>query len=183
MMAIPDPLKKEILHMLPREKDKLLLRLINKDRALVDRLYFELIEGSATLSERRDALRHSIDKAARMKYSSSGWILTEMRSLSGDIAYHVKITRDKYGEADLNVYLLNAFLEHQADQLRTYSSRTDKCALYMAKKAQTALNRLAKLNPDYYVDFEREVNALLQRIYTLCTQYYARQLNLPKYWP
>lgn len=182
-MAIPDLLKKEILRLSQKEKDKLLLRLINKDKALVDRLYFELIEDSATLAERRASLKHRIDKVSRMTYQSAGWIMMEMRSLSGDIAYHVKITRDKYGEVDLNLFLLNAFFEHQASLLRTHSSRTDKCALYMAKKSQTLLNRLAKLDDEFYVDFEKEINVLLKHMHSMCTQPYARQFSLPRSWP
>ncbi|HEV7351233.1 hypothetical protein [Telluribacter sp.] len=182
-MALSDSLKKAITGMPPKEKDKLLLRLIGKDKVLADRLYFELIEDSSTTEERRETIKHKIQKMARMQEYTPAWILMDLRTLSGDIAYHVKVTKDKYGEIDLNLYLLNAFLEQQADVLRNHTSRTDKCALYMAKKAQTLMNRLNKLNDDYYGDFEREVNQLLRRLHSLCTQSYARQMGLPKEWP
>ncbi|GAB2802064.1 hypothetical protein GCM10027275_55430 [Rhabdobacter roseus] len=182
-MALPDSLKKAIIQLPPKEKDKLLLRLVVKDKVLTDRLLFELIEESATVDDRREAIRRTIARVADMTHNSPGWIMMDMRSLSGDIAYHVKVTKDKYGEIDLNLFMLNAFFAQQADQLRHHTSRSDKCALYMAKKAQTILNRLTKLDTDYYVDFESGVNQLLQQLHTMCTQSYARQLQLPKAWP
>ena len=182
-MALPDLLKKAIVQMTPQEKDKLLLRLVAKDPLLVDRLHFELIEDSSTLPERREVIRERILKIAQMNQYSPGWIMMDMRSMSGDITHHVKITKDKYGEIDLNVTMLNAFFEHHAEQLRNYSSRSDKCALYMAKKVQTVLKLLTKLDEDYYVDFVDDINLLLGQVHTMCTQSYARQMELPREWP
>ena len=182
-MALPDPLKKAIVQMSPSDKDKLLLRLVAKDSLLVDRLHFELIEDSSTLPERREVIRERIIKVAHMSQYSPGWIMMDMRSLSGDITHHVKITKDKYGEIELNVIMLNTFFENHAEQLRSYTSRSDKCALYMAKKTETVLKILAKLDEDYYVDFVEDVNRLLGYVHTMCSHAYARQMNLPKEWP
>jgi len=182
-MALPDSLKKAIVQMTAQNKDKLLLRLVAKDPLLVDRLHFELIEDSNTLPERREAIRERIMKIAHMSQYSPGWIMMDMRSLSGDITHHVKITKDKYGEIELNVALLNTFFEHHAEQLRSYNSRSDKCALYIAKKTQTLLKLLGKLDEDYYVDFIEDMNQLLGYVHTMCPQPYARQLELPKAWP
>jgi hypothetical protein len=182
-MPLSDPLKKAITAMPAKEKDKLLLRLITKDKVLADRLHFELLEQSSTTEERREAIREKIQRLARQEQYTAGWILMDLRSLSGDIAYHVKVTKDKYGEIDLNLHLLVTYLAHQAGPLRTYTGRTDKCALYIAKKAQTLLKRLDKLDSDYYVDFDRDVNRLLEQVHALCTSHYARQLGLPREWP
>lgn len=181
-MALPDALKKEIVQMPAKEKDKLLLRLIGKDKTLVDKLYFELIEGGATTDERREAIKRRIHKVARMAQYSPGWIMMDMRSLSGDIAYHIKITKDKYGDIELNLYLLNEFFEQHTEQLRTYNSKSDKCALYMAKKVQTLLNKLKKLDEEYYIDFEKGLTALLGYVHTMCTAPYANQMGIPKNW-
>lgn len=182
-MALPDPLKKAIVQMSPQEKDKLLLRLVAKDPLLVDRLHFELIEDSSTLPERREVIRERIMKIAQMSQYSPGWIMMDMRSMSGDITHHVKITKDKYGEIELTLLMLNAFFEHHAEQLRHYTSRSDKCALYMAKKTQTVLKLLTKMDEDYFVDFEDGMNQLLAYVHTMCTHAYARQMELPKQWP
>ncbi len=182
-MAIPDPLKKAIVLMPAKEKDKLLLRLIGKDANLIDRLTFELLEGSDTLLERRDAIKNRIVKIAGMSQYSPGWLMMDMRSLSGDISQHVKITKDKYGEIELSLLMVNTFFENHPDLLTKYSSRSDKCALYTAKKAQTILKLLGKLDEDYYVDFEGGVQTLLKYIHSMCTRAYAQELDLPHEWP
>ncbi len=80
-----------------KEKDKLLLRLITKDSTLTDKLFFELIEDSATIPERREAIMGRITRISKIIQDSPGWILMDMRNLSGDITYHVKVTKDKVG--------------------------------------------------------------------------------------
>ncbi|WP_373514000.1 hypothetical protein [Persicitalea sp.] len=181
-MALSASLKKAILQMPEKEKDKLLLRLVNKDKVLVDRLHFELIEDGSTLPERREAIRTRIAKVAQMSQHSPGWIMMDMRSLSGDITHHVKITKDKYGETELNIALLNDFFDNHSKQLRNYSSRADKCALYIAKKTQTILKLLSKLDEDYYVDFGESMEKLLGYVHSMCSQRYAAQMDLPREW-
>ncbi len=181
-MALPASLKKAITQMPEKEKDRLLLRLVNKDKILTDRLNFELIEDGSTLPERREAIRARIAKVSRMSQHSPGWIMMDMRSLSGDITHHVKITKDKYGEIELNIALLNDFFDNHPKQLRNHSSRADKCALYIAKKTQTILKLLAKLDEDYYVDFGGSMEKLLGYVHGMCSQRYAAQMDLPRYW-
>ena len=179
-MPIQDQLKKAIIQMMPKEKDKLLIRLIAKDKALSDRLYFELIEGSTTIPERRDDIASQILHSSTMAMDSPAWIMMEMKSNSGTIAYHVKITRDKLGAIELNLLLLNTFLNRFADKLEKYSSRSDKCALYIAKKALTIVNGLGKLDEDYQFDFRNDANNMLKLVHSLCSKMYARQLNIPE---
>lgn len=162
-----------------KEKDKLLLRLITKDKTLSDKLHFELIEDSATIPERREELMGRIVRTSKFNQNTPGWVLMDMRSLSSDIAYHVKVTKDKTGGIELSIFLLNTFLESYADILKTYSSRADTCALYIAKKAQTILNGLNKLDEDYRVDYLRDANRMLQHVFSLCSKMYARQMELP----
>ena len=181
-MALSAALKKAITQLSEKEKDKLLLRLVNKDKILVDRLHFELIEDGSTLPERRETIRVKIAKVAQMSQHSPGWIMMDMRYLSGDITHHVKITKDKYGEIELNIALLNDFFDNHPKQLHNYSSRSDKCALYIAKKTQTILKLLDKLDEDYYVDFTDSMEKLLRSVHSMCSQHYAAQMGLPKEW-
>jgi hypothetical protein len=181
-MPIQDQLKKAIIQMPQKEKDKLLLRLITKDSTLTDKLFFELIEESSTIPERREAIMARITKISKVIQDLPGWILMDMKNLSGDITYHVKVTKDKQGGLELNLFLLNTFLDKYAEKLRGYSTRTDKIALYIVKKAQTILNGFNKLDEDYHVDYRRDVNLMLKQVYQLCSKNYARQLNLPETW-
>lgn len=163
-----------------KEKDKLLLRLITKDKTLSDRLHFELIEDSATIPERREELMGRIVRTSKYNQNTPGWVLMDLRALSADIAYHVKVTKDKVGGIELNIFLLNTFLESYSDILRTYSSRADTCALYIAKKAHTILNGLSKLDEDYRVDYIKDTNRMLGLVFSLCSKMYARQMELPQ---
>jgi hypothetical protein len=179
-MALPDQLKKAIIQMPVKEKDKLLLRLITKDKTLADRLHFELIEDSSTIMERREDIMATIRRTSTFNQNTPGWILMDMRNLSGDIAYHVKVTKDKTGGIELNIFLLNTFLGKYRDILKTYSSRADTCALYIAKKALTIVNALKKLDEDYRADYLKDANEMLSLVYQLCSKMYARQLEVPE---
>lgn len=181
-MALTDALKKAIIQMPVKEKDKLLLRLIAKDQTLSDRLHFELIEDSATISERREEITNRIIRISKFNQNTPGWILMDMRNLSGDISYHVKVTKDKMGAIELNIFLMNTFMSTYPHILKTYSSKADTCALYLAKKAQTILNGLNKLDEDYRVDFVKDTNQMLKHVYNLCSKMYAKQLGVPEEW-
>lgn len=164
------------------EKDKLLLRLIGKDAVLVERLNFELVEHRETLHTRRELIKQAIERVAKHSNDTPGWLMMDMRSLSGDITRHMKVTKDAYGEVELNLFMLNTFFDYQTELLRHYNSRSDKAAEYIAKRTEQLLKKVQKLDPDYYIEFSDDVNRLLQRVHTLCPAPYARQLNLPKEW-
>jgi hypothetical protein len=181
-MALPDQLKKAIIQMPAKEKDKLLLRLITKDKTLSDRLHFELLEDSATIPERREEIVNRIIRTSKFNQNTPGWVLMDMRNLSGDISYHVKVTKDKIGAVELNIFLLNTFLETYSGILKTYSSKADTCALYIAKKAQTILNSLKKLDEDYRFDYIKDANQMLKHVHTVCSKMYARQMEIPETW-
>ncbi len=182
-MTIPEELKKAIVQMPQKEKDKLLLRLIGKDGNLVQRLEFELIEMGDTVQSRRDDIKRRILKSAQMNHNTPGWMMMDMRDLSGAISQHLKITKDKYGEIELTIYLLLTFFEQQSSLLLIHNSKSDSCAEYIAKRTDSVLKKLAKFNPDYYVDFERDMQQLLNYVHSHCPKNYARQLNIPKNWP
>ena len=82
------------------EKDKLILRLLRKDLALANRLYFELVD-TETVEQKREQLAKIISKKikhANERFYSVGYLLMDIRYISGDINEHVKITKDKFGE-------------------------------------------------------------------------------------
>ena len=95
-MALSEELKRAIIQMPQKEKDKLLLRLVAKDSNLVQRFEFELIEHGDTVQIRRDDIKQRILKVAARTHDTPGWMMMDMRSFSGEISQHVKITKDKY---------------------------------------------------------------------------------------
>ncbi|MBD2705379.1 hypothetical protein IC229_32495 [Spirosoma sp. BT702] len=182
MPALDSDLKKAIVRMPDVEKDKLLLRLIAKDAVLAERLQFELVEHKRTIDERRELIRQFIRRTADLKQDSAGWIMMDMRTISGYISRHLKVTKDKYGEVELMLYMLNTFYDYNAHLLQKYNSRTDKAAEYIAKRTDQVLKKIVKLDPDYYIEFIDEVNKLLGWIHQNAPAHYARQLGLPREW-
>ena len=181
-MALDTDLKKAIVRMPSVEKDKLLLRLITKDAVLTERLQFELVEEGRTVDERRGLIRDFIDRSARLHADTPGWLMMDMRTVSGYVTRHLKVTKDKYGEVELMLYMLNTFYDHNAHLLQKYNSRSDKAAEYIAKRTDQVLKKAIKLEPDYYVEFANEINKLLGWVHNTAPAHYARQLSLPKEW-
>jgi hypothetical protein len=68
-----------------------------------------------------------------------------------------KEEKDKYGEVELTLFLLNTFFDNQLQNLEHYNSKTDTISLYIAKRTEFLMKKLPKLHEDYYVEFEREV--------------------------
>lgn len=182
MPALDADLKKAIVRMPNTEKDKLLLRLIAKDAVLTERLQFELVEEGRTIDERRSLIRDFIDRTAKLHADTAAWLMMDMRTVNGYITRHLKVTKDKYGEVELMLYMLNTFYEHNAHLLQKFNSRTEKAAEYIAKRADQALKKTLKLDPDYHLEFADEVNKLLSWIHYTAPAHHARQLGLPKEW-
>ncbi len=179
-MAISKELKAAVLSLTREEKDKLLVRLLNKHKDLQEQLQFQLIEGGETLQERRDAIQNTIDRLYKLEPDSSGWLMMDMRKIHSLITYHVKITKDKYGEIELVLYLLNQCFEKQLPYVQKYTSKTDGIAEYIAKRTEAVLKKIPKLHEDIQFEFMEHANALLERVHTYAPATYARQLGLPK---
>lgn len=181
-MPLDPDLKKAIVRMPGVEKDKLLLRLVAKDTTLTEKLQFELVEHGQTIDERRELIRQFIRRTADLKQDTPGWVMMDMRTVSGYISRHLKVTKDKYGEVDLMLYMLNTFYDHNAHLLQKYNTRSDKAADYIAKRTDQVLKKALKLDPDYHIEFADGINKLLGWVHRTAPAHYARQLGLPKEW-
>ncbi len=185
---IPDALKQAIKDLPDQEKDKLLLRLIAKDKMLVERLNHQLLEDEVDMEQKREALaaqiRHHFDTEGLGFWSHTpGLVMMEMRSFSGEITRHIKITKDKYGEVQLNLLLINMPFRTQQKILQGNRHRADKFADYVCKKAQLIMKKLASFDRDYYLEFEKDVNEMLRHLQQYpptagLMQYY----QLPRHW-
>jgi hypothetical protein len=177
---IEKPLENAILELPQTEKDKLLLRLIAKDKILVEQLQVKLLEDEFDLRERKDEIKKRILAVSKMTHSTPGWMMMDMRDMSGIINHYFKVTKDKYGEVELQLFLLLAFFDNQRKFMQTYTSRADKLALYVAKRAELILKKLDKLHDDYRIEFERDINRMLDNVHHGVAEYYARELKLVK---
>lgn len=163
-IKLPDELKKAISLMPDKDKDKLLFRLIAKDPALAEQLVFKLLEGGESTEDRRSDMRQFIEthfEKYRPYFHSPGYLLLEMRYLSGRITEHVRTTRDKYGEVELTFLLLIRPLEMFGDRIRMASPRRSKTLnRYVVNRAIKLLRLLDKMHEDHHLDFRESMETL-----------------------
>jgi hypothetical protein len=61
--------------------------------------------------------------------------------------------------------------------------RADNFAEYVVKKAGFALDKLAKIHEDYYIEFEDDVNEMLAHLHSYPpTAKLAVEMGVPKKW-
>lgn len=157
-------LKAAISALPQKEKDKLLFRLIPKDEVLTEQMVFRLLEHSQTTEDRRYAVAREMHEAydafADFRFSP-GYLKQTMRTLSGRINRHVKVTRDKYGEIELNLLLLNGALGQFRESLSGFTERrTFKLYTYIVRRTQKIHTLLGKMHEDYRLDFEDDLRQL-----------------------
>jgi hypothetical protein len=161
-------LKKAISLLPDKEKDKLLFRLISLKPDLAEQLNFKLLEGGETTLERREDVKSYIDRYLQSQvpiYYSPGYLLMEIRYLSGRINDHVKTTRDKYGEVELNLFLLNKTFELFGPKVvKATRRRAESFNKYVVKRAQKILKLIDKLHEDLRLDFWENMNELAENI-------------------
>ncbi|RTZ50043.1 deoxyuridine 5'-triphosphate nucleotidohydrolase [Chryseobacterium arthrosphaerae] len=138
------------------EKDKLIFRLLRKDKLLSKKLYFELIDPETT-DDKRDAMEHQVKEKVLLaaKYiGNTKYFLTIIRKISAEITEHVKITTDKFGEVSLNLLLVNAILDYNADLSRQRFDNVYKLYLYIINKIFKSLTLIRKLDEDYWMEID-----------------------------
>lgn len=158
-----DPeLKEAVLNLSPREKDKLLIRLISKDKMLIKQLHFQLLEDDDDLIQRVNTLR---DKLIEMLESGRSGIkntatfsnyraLTSLlRQMSGLINEHEKITKDKFSEVEFRLLIINnAFKNYPILFQKSYIAAADKLHKYVIARLKTTLSKYDKLHEDLQFD-------------------------------
>lgn len=157
-------LKAAIADLSDAEKNKLLFRLIPSNSNLVDRLEFELLEMGATQEERRDDMQARIEEwleLAPKTYYSPGYLLVDLRSLSGEINRHVLATKDKYGDMFLNLHMLIGTLSRFNQRiLEAPFHKSETLRNYIIKRAIKLTRLLDKMHEDLRMDFHQEMETL-----------------------
>lgn len=187
MLKLDEQLKAAIARMPVAEKDKLLLRLVAKDEKLVRKLIFELLEGGATRDERAMALKDEIAKDLanqRSDYFSPGYLLMYLRHWNARINEHVLATKDKTGEVSLVLFMLAEAFRLHHDMLVSFPERrSDTFAPYVVKRTAAILGKAKKLHEDYYIEFRRDAQELLEHIWGFRpTAVMAEEIGLQRYW-
>jgi hypothetical protein len=162
-MKFEKEFKEAIIHLPSKEKDKLLLRLLKKDLDLANRLHFELLNTN-TVEEERHSMEETIREKAKLmdeRFYSPGYLNMDIRYLSGEVNEHVKKTKDKFGEASLNLLLLVEVLKHNNKNIMgaTPGKARKLCVAIVARIFKVML-LIDKMNDDYLVEFEERLKEL-----------------------
>lgn len=141
--------KEAISNFTSQEKDKLIIRLLKKDRILSHRLYFELIDPE-TADDKRYQMETLIKEevlSVAKRYGRTKYFLPGIRRISAKITEHVKITTDKFGEVSLTLLLVSETIMHAPKTGDHY-----KLFIYLLNKIFRSLILTKKLDPDYFLD-------------------------------
>lgn len=166
-MKFDNDFKKALAQLPSEEKDKLILRLLRRDLVLANQLYFELLSTQSVEDRRKEMEARIRKRVAHMinTYYSPGYLLVDMRYLSGEITEHVKITRDKVGEPALNILMLTEVLKKLGDRIaHVKPAKSHTFCIYVIARAFRILVQIKALHEDYFIDFEgglRELGGLI----------------------
>jgi hypothetical protein len=159
-MTFDESFKKALQALPAKEKDKLILKLLKKDLNVANQLYFELVN-TDTVEDKRNEVQTYIQKrmaSVSERFFSMGHLLMDVRDASGVINEHVNITKDKYGEIDLNCYLLYQVL--LLNKLRfgtqSYQSSYTMC-IYIIARIYKILTLIKKQHEDLHLEFKDSV--------------------------
>ncbi|MES2830284.1 MAG: hypothetical protein V4687_19140 [Bacteroidota bacterium] len=177
-------LKAEIKSLPEKEKDKLLLRLIAKDKVLTEHLHFMLLENEEDLALRFEKLSRDItiglSDLTSGKYNAKDTLL-RMRKLAGTINHHFKVTKDVMTDLELRIQLLqNVPLDFKQGIFSPLYQFNEKLYVYFVKAAISMLNKFYKLHEDVQFDMKDVINKVLLKTYGHNTAPIAEHLRLPK---
>lgn len=162
-MVFDTEFKNAIADLPSKEKDKLLLRLLKKDMILAKRLYFELVSDD-TEEDRREEMEdyiHSQVELCSQGRTTAKQMLLALRNISGSITEHVKVTKDKFGEASLNLLMLNSLLDACRSQILNASPNLAyRLDMYIIVRTYKILMLIRALHEDFAIDFEDGLYAL-----------------------
>ena len=162
-MKFDNDFKEAISHLSSKEKDKLILRLLKKDLILANRLHFELINTNS-IDEQREIIEQRIVERSKIigeRFYSMGYLNMDVRYLSGEITEHVKITKDKFGEASLNILLLLETLKNNKHHIERASlGKSRKFCIAVISRCFKILLLIDKLDKDYLIEFEEDLKKL-----------------------
>lgn len=173
-------LKNEILALPTKEKDKLLLRLVAKDKVLTEHLHFLLLEDEENLRERVAALKEEIVETSR-NLKSAKEALLNLRKMIKLINHFLKVTKANYEDVELRIFLLNnTETEFKMRIFSSFKNYEHLFSIFFVKSARATFNKFEKLHEDLQFDLREDLNKLLSKVYHKSMATIALDLGLPK---
>ncbi|WDF69132.1 hypothetical protein PQ465_01835 [Sphingobacterium oryzagri] len=164
-------LKEAVLHLPQKEKDKLLVRLVGKDKMLMKQLHYQLLEDQIDLEQRIETLKNTLtelfaDSRTTLKnipiYSHYKTLQALLRQASGLINEHEKVTKDKFSELECRIYILKEAFERYPRLFEKSAIHTaSKLQEYTKSRVKTTVNKFDKLHEDFQFDLREDMEKLL----------------------
>ena len=178
-------LKAAITAIPPKEKDKLLLRLIAKDKVLTEHLHFKLLENETDLEERQSLLTEEIDDSIsallKIKKSTSKDALAAFRKLNGRVNHHYKVTKDPNTEVELRLHLLKIVpLDYKESVFSPLAKFNERLKTYFLRTTLALYKKYLKLHEDLQYDLKDDFNAVLSKMEEQQLSRAAREIGLPE---
>ncbi|TCD04651.1 hypothetical protein EZ449_17025 [Pedobacter frigidisoli] len=174
-------LKSAITELPVKEKDKLLLRLIAKDKVLTEHLHYKLLENELDLEDRKETIKADVtDQLPELKKLNAKEALVRVRKMITSVNHFYKVTKDPLGEVELKLFILNIIpLEYKRSVLG-YRDYGFLFTAYYVKTIEVTINKFRKLHEDLQFDLSESLNNLLDKIYSSKLAAAAEASNLPK---
>lgn len=146
-----------------KEKDKLILRLLKYDLPLASRLRFELVDTDTVEDKRAQMAERVIQRIQRAteRYYSTGYLLMDVREISGEINQHVSMMKDKFGEISLNALMLRQLLKQNNQRIasETYGKAYTLCVYIIARLFKLFI-LIQKQHEDLHLEFREDMEAI-----------------------
>jgi len=159
-------LKKAVLDLPQKEKDKLLVRLISKDKMLIKQLHFQLLENEYDLEDRIEKLRQQLaqlfdiglSQIANTAHHNNFIALSKLvKQASGLVNEHEKVTKDKNSEVEFRCYILKrAIADYDRLFDSSYQSAAHKLHKYITGRIKHAVGKFSKLHEDFQFDYRED---------------------------
>ena len=165
-------LKEAVLNLPIKEKDKLLVRLINKDKMLLKQLHYELLEDSNDLEDRIIELKNNLESlfennVNRIKnipvYSNYQALSSTLRQASGIANEHEKITKDKFSVVECRLLILQeAFDRYPSLFGPSALSPAFKLHKYISARIKNVVKIFDALHEDFQFDLKDQMDYVLE---------------------
>lgn len=178
-------LKIEILALPPKEKDKLLLRLVAKDKVLTEHLHFLLLEDESHLRDRVATIKEQIltikQQFESQKNPNAKEVLTSLRKLARVVNHNLRVTKANFEDVELRIFLQNnTILRFKSGIFSSQKNYEQLFIAYFIKYTLVSLRKFYKLHEDLQFDLKDELNKLLFKIYNNTMAAKAEEEGLPR---
>lgn len=174
-------LKAAIIDLPCKEKDKLLLRLIAKDKVLTEHLHYKLLEDESDLEDRKERIKKEIeDQLPELKKLNAKDATVKIRKMITSVNHFYKVTKDTFGEVELKIFILNIIPIDYRGKIFAYRDFALLFSVFYLKTVTVTINKFKKLHEDLQFDLSENLNQLLHKIYTSKLAGAAESTGLPK---